>query len=105
MAEDTPAQEKATLVCRDQSDLATISDWFGDELLDAFNIFSDSPDAVPCRTSMRSCIIVVDARAMKDEFSCGPAETPYKDLLKTIRETVGKISVLNLFVEGLSRGA
>lgn len=109
MAEDTPSQGKVALVCRDQSDIAIIREWFGDELLDIFSIFRGSPDVGPSYLlsiiSMRACIIVVDAGAMKDELCRRSAETPYTDLLNTIRETVGKISVLNLFHEGLSHGA
>ncbi|XP_020605380.1 uncharacterized protein LOC110044214 isoform X2 [Orbicella faveolata] len=92
MAEDTPSQGKVAVVCRDQSDVAIITDWFGDELLDIFNIYSGSPYAglsyLLSIISMRSCIIVVDAGAMKDELCRRSAETPYTDLLNTIRETV-----------------
>ena len=96
-AEDTPSQQKVALVCRDQSDIAFIKDWFGDELLGKFIVLSGSPDAGPSYllsiTSMRSCIIVVDAGAIKDELCRRSAKTPYTDLLNTIRDIVGKISV------------
>ena len=107
MTADAPWQGKVALVCRDQSDIAIIRDWFGDELLGKFITFSGSPDAGPnyllSITLMRSCIIVVDASAMKDELCRRSAKTPYIDLLNNIRGTVGKISVLNLFHEGLSQ--
>jgi len=107
LTEDAPWQGNVALVCRDQSDLAIIRDWFGDELLGKFITFSGSPDAGPnyllSITLMRSCIIVVDASAMKDELCRRSAKTPYIDLLNNIRGTVGKISVLNLFHEGLSQ--
>ena len=92
-AKDTPSQEKVAILCRDQSDITIVRDLFGDELFGKVNIFSGPPDAVPKSLlfidSTRSCIIVVDARTMKDELCYKSAGAPYKDLLNTAREKVG----------------
>ena len=99
VAKDTPSQQKVALVCRDQSVIAIIRDVFGDELLGLINVFSGSLDAgLKSINSVRSCIIVVDAIAMKDELSRRSPGTPYIDLLNTARETVGKsICIVPLF--------
>ena len=82
------------ILCRDQSDTAVIRDLFGDQVLDILHIFSGPPDAGPKSMlsfhAMRSCIIVVDARTMRDELCYKTAGTPYKDLLNTVQKIVGK---------------
>ena len=82
------------ILCRDQSDTAVIRDLFGDQVLDILHIFSAPPDAGPKSLlsihSMWSCIIVVDAGTMRDELCYQSTRTPYKDLLNTAREKVGK---------------
>ena len=95
LAKDAPSQEKITaILCRDQSDIAIISDLFGEQALDIFHIFSGPPDAGPNSMlsihSTLSCVIVVDARTMRDELCYKTNGTPYKDLLNTAREKVGK---------------
>ena len=95
MAKDAPSQEEITaILCRDQSDIDIIRDLFGKQVLDILHIFSGPPDAGPksilSTHSMRSCIIVVDARTMREELFYKSTGTPYKDLLNTAREKVGK---------------
>ena len=108
---DTPSQHKKVILCRDQSDIAIIRDVFGDELLGRSIILSGLPDAGPTFlhsiVSTRSCITVVHARAMKHELSLRTSRTPYKDLLNTVRETVGKnncITYVNLLCKCFSCG-
>lgn len=89
--------KKIAILCRDQSDITIIKDLFGDEPLSTtVHIFSGSDAGAGAEFllsthSMRSCFIVVEAKTMKEEqFQDKPAGTPYENLLRTARKTVGK---------------
>ena len=97
------------ILLRDQSDTAIIRDLLGEQVLDTPHKFSGPPDAGPKSMlsihSMRSCIIVVDARTMRDELCYKSAGTPYKDLLNAASKIVGKnVCIKPRIFEGLVSG-
>ena len=81
---------KVVILGRDESDGDIIRDLLGDEFLKYF--FSGSPDGgknyLQSIQSIRSCFIVVEAETILNRHKS--LTSPYKDLLLTARDRVGK---------------
>ena len=81
------------ILYRDQSDVAAIKDMFGENMrsIDPFT-FNDPAaltDFLSAQT-VRSCFIIVEAGEIIKEIQKKSGATPYEDLLRTARRTVGK---------------
>ena len=67
---------------------------FGDVLQGTALITSNNPsdlnDVLPLAQSVRSCVIVVEARKIKEELQKKSHSTPYRDLLRRASCTVGR---------------
>ena len=85
--------ESIAILYRDKSDIEIIKDVFGDDLQGTAPITNNDPSALKVfllTQSVRSCYIVVEARKMKEELQKKSHSTPYRELLKAARCSVGK---------------
>ena len=85
--------ESIAILIRDDSDINTMKDEFGDVLPDINPIISRDPrDMMVLLQNMpvRSCFIIVEATKIKEESLTKSSSTVYQDLLKTANRIVGK---------------
>ena len=88
-------RERIAILYRNEHDMTTVKEVFGDGLTGmnivtskdphAFKDFLLSPDS-----SVRSCFIVVESTNMKEKLLTNSNSTVYQDLLKIASWTVGK---------------
>lgn len=93
------------ILYRNQHDITTIKEVFGDSFLTSVDtVKSSDPKSVKKLlqsqdTSVRSCFIVVESSKIKEELAMKSNSTIYQDLLKTAVRTEGKnIFTSRLFV-------
>ena len=87
----SPPQEGIAILIRDESDINTIKEMFGDVLLGINPVTSRDPRSMKDllleqRTLVRSCFIVVESTKLLTKSS----SKVYLELLKTANEFVGK---------------
>ena len=88
--------KKVLILGRDQSDLRLLNELFPDNVLSEVCIFSGSPGDLGSDSSiftgpLKSCFIVVEARALKDELQF----KSYQCMLESAKRNVGK----NIFLK------
>ena len=89
----SPPQESIAILFRDESDIKTIKEVFGDALLGINPVTSRDPRSMKDllkNTPVRSCFIIVESTKIKEESGTNSSSTVYQDLLKTANRTVGK---------------
>ena len=89
----SPPQESIAILFRDESDIKTIKEVFGDALLGINPVTSRDPRSMKDllkNTPVRSCFIIVESTKIKEESRTKSSSTVYQDLLKTANRTVGK---------------
>ena len=89
----SPPQESIAILFRDESDIKTIKEVFGDALLGINPVTSRDPRSMKDllkNTPVRSCFIIVESTKIKEESRTNSSSTVYQDLLKTANRTVGK---------------
>ena len=95
-SEDAPVQScqvNTVILYQDQSDIAYMRNMFGDELLDKSAVKIKNPSHLKeffSSNSVGSCFMFVEAKTMQEELQKRSHATPYEDLLRTVREKVGK---------------
>ena len=85
--------ESIAILIRDESDINTMKDGFGDVLPGTNPIISRDPRDMMVllqNTPVRSCFIIVEATKIKEESLTKSSSTVYQDLLKTANRIVGK---------------
>ena len=92
----SPLQESIAILIRDESDINTIKEVFGDVLLGINPFTSRDPRSMKellleQSTPMRSCFLIVESNELKEELLTKSSSTAvYKELLKTANGIVGK---------------
>ena len=85
--------ENTVILYRDQTDIAYKRELFGDDLDKAAATIqnpSDLKDFFSSLNSVGSCFMFVEAKTIQEELQKRSHATPYEDLLRTVREKVGK---------------
>ena len=91
--------ESIAILIRDESDINTMKDEFGDVLPGINPIISRDPRDMMVllqNTPVRSYFIIVEATKIKEESLTKSSSTVYQDLLKTANRIVGK-NISSLF--------
>ena len=92
----SPPQESIAILIREESDLNTIKEVFGDAVLQSINPVTSRD---PCSMKdfllsqimpLRSCFVIVESTTIKEEFLTNSSRTVYQELLKTANRIVGK---------------
>ena len=86
-------QARIAILYRDQSDIASIEDVFGDIFRCVSSITEKNPHTMKERllsSSVRSCFIIVESLKMKEELLKKSNGTLYQDLLRAASMKVGK---------------
>ena len=92
----SPPQESIAILIRDEYDINTIKEVFGDAVLQSINPVTSRD---PCSmkdfllsqsTPVRSCFVIVESTTIKEEFLTSSSRTVYQELLKTANKIVGK---------------
>ena len=92
----SPPQESIAILIRDEYDINTIKEVFGDAVLQSINPVTSRD---PCSmkdfllsqiTPLRSCFVIVESTKIKEEFLTNSSRTVYQELLKTANKIVGK---------------
>ena len=81
------------ILYRDQSDIASMRELFGDELLDEGAVTIKNPSHSKeffSSNSVGSCFMFVEAKTMQEELQKRSHATPCENLLRTVREKVSK---------------
>ena len=92
----SPPQESIAILIRDESDINTIKEVFGDAVLQSINpVTSRDPRSMKDLllsqiTPVRSCFVIVESTKIKEEFQMNSSRTVYQELLKTADGVVGK---------------
>ena len=93
----SPPQESLAILIRDESDIDTIKEVFGDVLLAINPVTSRDPRCMKDllllqSTPMRSCFLIVESNELKGELLTKKSSSTavYKELLKTANGIVGK---------------
>ena len=89
----SPLRMSIAILYRDQSDIAVIKDVFGEALQSVAPFTFHDPAALTdflSTQTVRSCFIIVEAGEIIKEIQKKSGATPYEDLLRTARRTVGK---------------
>ena len=92
----SPPQESIAILIRDESDINTIKEVFGDAVLQSINpVTSRDPRSMKDFllsqiTPLRSCFVIVESTKIKEEFLTNSSRTVYQELLKTANRIVGK---------------
>ncbi|CAH3179138.1 unnamed protein product, partial [Porites evermanni] len=97
--------ESIAILIRDESDINTMKDVFGDDLPGIHPIISRDPRDMKVsleNTPVRSCFIIVESTKIKEESLTKSSSTVYQDLLKTANRIVEKKIVVILCSEGQS---
>ena len=92
-------RESIAILYRNEHDMTTVKDVFGDGLTGMNTVTSRDPHSfkellLSLDSSVRSCFIVVESTNMKEKLLTKSNNTVYQDLLKTASWKVGK----NIFV-------
>ena len=79
---------------RDDSDIAYMRELFGGELLDKGAVTiqnpSDLKELFSSLNSVGSCFMFIEAKTMQEKLQKRSNAPPYEDLVRTVREKVGK---------------
>ena len=92
----SPPQESIAILIREESDLDTIKEVFGDAVLHSINPVTlrdprSMKDLLLSQiTPVRSCFVIVESTKIKEEFLTNFSGTVYQELLKTANRIVGK---------------
>ena len=92
----SPPQESIAILIRDESDINTIKEVFGDAVLLSINpVTSRDPRSMKDLllsqiTPVRSCFAIVESTKIKEEFLTNSSRTVYQEFLKTANRIVGK---------------
>ena len=92
----SPPQESIAILIREESDINTIKEVFGDAVLQSINpVTSRDPRSMKDLllsqiTPVRSCFVIVESTKIKEEFLTNSSRTVYQELLKTANRIVGK---------------
>ena len=91
----SPPQESIAILIRDESDINTIKEVFGDAVLQSNPVTSRDPRSMKDLllsqiTLVRSCFVIVESTKIKEEFLTNSSRTVYQELLKTANRIVGK---------------
>lgn len=92
----SPPQESMAILIRDESDINTIKEVFGDAVLQSLNpVTARDPRSMKDLllsqiTPVRSCFVIVESTKIKEEFLTNSSRTVYQELLKTANRIVGK---------------
>ena len=92
----SPRQESMAILIRDESDINTIKEVFGDAVLQSLNpVTARDPRSMKDLllsqiTPVRSCFVIVESTKIKEEFLTNSSRTVYQELLKTANRIVGK---------------
>ena len=89
----SPLRVSIAILYRDQSDIAAIREVFGEALWGIAPFKVKDPAALTgflSTQTVRSCFIIVEAGEIIKEMQKKSGATPYKDLLRNARNTVGK---------------
>ncbi|CAH3152788.1 unnamed protein product [Porites evermanni] len=104
----SPLQESIAILIRDESDINTIKEVFGDVLLGINPFTSRDPRSMKellleQSTPMRSCFLIVESNELKEELLTKSSSTAvYKELLKTANGIVEKKILVIICSEGKS---
>ncbi|KAM7448078.1 hypothetical protein ABFA07_003816 [Porites harrisoni] len=104
----SPPQESIAILIRDESDINTIKEVFGDAVLQSINpVTSRDPYSMKDLllwqiTPVRFCFVIVESTKIKEEFLTKSSRTVYQELLKTANRIVEKKIVVILCSEGKS---
>ena len=91
-----PPRESIAILIRDESDINTIKEVFGDAVLQSLNpVTARDPRSMKDLllsqiTPVRSCFVIVESTKIKEEFLTNSSRTVYQELLKTANRIVGK---------------
>ena len=88
-------RERTAILYRNEHDMTTVKEVFGDGLTGMNIVTSNNPHAfkdflLSLDSSVRSCFIVVESTNMKEKLLTNSNSTVYQDLLKIASWTVGK---------------
>ena len=88
-------RERIAILYRNEHDMTTVKEVFGDDLTGMNIVTSNDPHAfkdflLSLDSSVRSCFIVVESTNMKEKLLTNSNSTVYQDLLKIASWTVGK---------------
>ena len=92
----SPPEESIAILIRDEYDINTMKEVFGDAVLQSINPVTSRD---PCSmkdfllsqiTPLRSCFVIVESTKIKEEFLTNSSRTVYQELLKTANRIVGK---------------
>lgn len=88
-------RERIAILYRNEHDMTTVKEVFGDGLTGMNIVTSKDPHALKDfllspDSSVRSCFIVVESTNMKEKLLTNSNSTVYQDLLKIASWTVGK---------------
>ena len=92
----SPPQESIAILIRNESDINTIKEVFGDAVLQSLNpVTARDPRSMKDLllsqiTPVRSCFVIVESTKIKEEFLTNSSRTVYQELLKTANRIVGK---------------
>ena len=92
----SPRQESMAILIRDESDINTIKEVFGNAVLQSLNpVTARDPRSMKDLllsqiTPVRSCFVIVESTKIKEEFLTNSSRTVYQELLKTANRIVGK---------------
>ena len=91
----SPPQESIAILIRDESDINTIKEVFGDAVLQSNPVTSRDPRSMKDLllsqiTLVRSCFVIVESTKIKEEFLTNSSRTVYQELLETANSIVGK---------------
>ena len=92
----SPPKESIAILIRDESDINTITEMFGEAVLLSINpVTSRDPRSMKellllGNTPVRCCFIIVESTKLEEELLTKSSSTVYQDLLKTANRIVGK---------------
>ena len=97
----SPPQERIAILIRDESDINTIKEVFGDVLLGISPVTLRDPRSMKDLlllqiTPVRSCFVIAESAKIKEELLTNSSSTVYLELLKTANWIVGE-NISSLF--------
>ena len=97
----SPPQEGIAILIRDESDINTIKEVFGDVLLGISPVTLRDPRSmkgllISQITPVRSCFVIAESAKIKEELLTNSSSTVYLELLKTANRIVGE-NISSLF--------
>ena len=96
-----PEESILAILIRDESDIDTIKEIFGDVLLGINPVTSRDPRSLQDfllsqNTALRSCFVFVESSKVKEELLTNSSGIVYQELLKTAKRIVGE-NISSLF--------